>query len=390
MLAQEDPALKQMLAQEDQPSPDADGNTEQFSFHTSPANTQDQFLTAEDRITMTEEEILDNTCDPQMTITSTELFGGGNTLTLQEGQHERHQGEESQVYVELLEKPTPDLQMVDAIVNDADKVGVDVDDNPWDDMSVDNNSTAGETATSNPGGETSTNLGGGFENDKAILATIQDELIRLGAMMTTLETNQSNLLTRFLELDTKPPPVKTTEHSDPVAAYIDALTETTTHEPCANTAIAAMTDYEASKMAMTWPEQPEVIREIFKRQNMNQTKASTMMPKNRGDQAQWIQLMRRLNETVDDKYNETTTVIKIKTHLYNEDSVTFRPLRLTPVDKPLDQSQKYEQTSVETKPHTNRVFIQDTFHYLTITQTDISISMLDEYDAHPRIAVGKK
>jgi hypothetical protein len=48
-------------------------------------------------------------------------------------------------------------------------------------MSVDNNSTAGETATSNPGGETSTNLGGGFENGKAILATIQDELIRFGS-----------------------------------------------------------------------------------------------------------------------------------------------------------------------------------------------------------------
>ena len=86
--------------------------------------------------------------------------------------------------------------MVNAIVNDAAKIAVDVDDNPWDDMSVDNNSTAGETATSNPGGETSTNLGGGFENGKAILATIQDELIILGAKMTTLETNQSNLQTR--------------------------------------------------------------------------------------------------------------------------------------------------------------------------------------------------
>jgi hypothetical protein len=101
MLAQEDPALKQMLTQEDQSSPDADDNTEQFNPHTTPANTQDQFLTAEDRITMTEEEVLDITCNLQMTINPTELFRGGSTPTLQEGEHEHHQGEESQVYVEL-------------------------------------------------------------------------------------------------------------------------------------------------------------------------------------------------------------------------------------------------------------------------------------------------
>jgi hypothetical protein len=50
---------------------------------------------------------------------------------------------------------------------------------------------------------------------------------------------------------------------------------------------------------------------------------------------------------------------------------------------------------VEIKPHTNRAFNQDIFHYLTTTQgsdnlpPDISISKLDEHDTHPRIAVGK-
>jgi hypothetical protein len=206
-----------------------------------------------------------------------------------------------------------------------------------------------------------------------------------------------------LELDTKPLPVKTTKPSDPAVANDAALTETTTHEPgsiepCDNTAIAAMTDYEASKMAMTGPDQPEVIREIFKRQNMKQTKAPTMAPKTKEDQVQWIQLMWRSNEnklSVGDRYNETTTVIKIKTHLYNEDSVTFIPIRLVPINKPLDQSQKYERASVETKPHTNRAFIQDAFHYLTIIHgsdnlpPDFSMSQLDENNTHPRIAVGK-
>jgi hypothetical protein len=146
-----------------------------------------------------------------------------------------------------------------------------------------------------------------------------------------------------------------------------------------------MTNQEASKMARTGTDQPEVIRENIKRQNMKQTKAPTMMPKNREDQVQWIKLMRRLNETklsVDDRFNEPTTMIKIKTYLYNEDSVTFKSLRLVPIIKPLEQSHKYERASVGIKPHINRAFIQDIFHYLTITHDsdnlppDISISQL--------------
>jgi hypothetical protein len=78
-----------------------------------------------------------------------------------------------------------------------------------------------------------------------------------------------------------------------------------------------MTDYEASKMARTGTDLQEVIRELFKRQNMKQTKAPTMVPKTKEDQVQWIQLMRRSNIT-----NKTTTMMKINPHLYNEDSVT--------------------------------------------------------------------
>jgi hypothetical protein len=381
---------------------------------------------------MTEAKVLDSTSDLQMTITSTELFRGGGAPTLQEGQHGHHQREEGLVYVKPLGKPAPAPQMVDATVNDAAKVAADMNDNPLDGISAGNNSTVDETATTTPVEETSTNLGGGSGNDKTVLATIQDELIKLGAKMTTLETNQSILLTRFSELDTKPLPVKTTKPSDPAVANDDALTETTTHEPgsiepCANAAIATMTNYEASKMARTGTDQPEVIREIFKRQNMKQTKAPTMMPKTKEEQVQWIQLIRRQNETklrVDDRYNEPTTMIKIKTYLYDEDSVTFKPLRLAPINKRLDQSQKYERASVEIKPHINRAFIQDTFHYFTITHgsdnlpPDIFISQLqsatkedntddiqentanddhdqksnptvDEDGTHPRIAVGQ-
>jgi hypothetical protein len=137
--------------------------------------------------------------------------------------------------------------------------------------------------------------------------------------------------------------------------------------------------------------------------------------------------MRRPKETklsVDDRYNKPNTMIKIKTHLYDEDSVTFKPLRLAPINKPLDKSQKYERASVEIEPHITRAFIQDTFHYLTITHgsdslpPDISISQrqsatkeddmddiqentanddhdqksnptVDENGTHPRIAVGE-
>jgi hypothetical protein len=87
---------------------------------------------------------------------------------------------------------------------------------------------------------------------------------------------------------------------------------------------------------------------------MKQTKAPTMVPKTKEDQVQWIQLMRRSNVT-----NETTTMMKINHYLYNEDSVAVEPIRLVPIDKHLDQSQKYKRASVEIKPHTNRAFIQD-------------------------------
>jgi hypothetical protein len=86
--------------------------------------------------------------------------------------------------------------------------------------------------------------------------------------------------------------------------------------------------------------------------------------------------------SVDDRYNEPTAMIEIKNHLYNVDSVTVKPLRLAPIYKPLDQSQKYEHASVEIKPHINRAFFQETFHFLTITHgsnklpPDSSISQL--------------
>jgi hypothetical protein len=85
--------------------------------------------------------------------------------------------------------------------------------------------------------------------------------------MTMLETDQSDLLTRFLELDTKPLPVKTTEPSEPALTNDGALTETHepgSIEPCADVAVATMTDYEASKMARTGTDHPEVLRENFK------------------------------------------------------------------------------------------------------------------------------
>jgi hypothetical protein len=235
---------------------------------------------------------------------------------LQEGQHGHHQGEESQVYVNLMGKLAPDLQLVDATVDDAADAAADMKDNPLDEISAGNNSTVEETAITTPGEATSTSPGDGFENDKIVLATIQDEIIKLGAKMMMLETNKSNFLTRFLELDAKPLSVKTTEPSEPAAANDGAWTETTTHEPgsiepCANAAIATMTNNEASKVARTGTNQQEVIREIIKRQNMKQTKATTMMPKNKEDQVQWIQLMRSSNETelsVDDRFDEPTTV----------------------------------------------------------------------------------
>jgi hypothetical protein len=392
-----------MLAKEDQLSPAAGESTEKVSLHTTPARTQNQLLPAEIQLPTTEEGVPDSTSDLQMTNTSTELSRGGGAPTLQGGQHDRHRRDEGQGYVRLLRTPDPTLQMADAPMNNAAKVDADVNDNPLDEINAGQNSTAEETDTTTPGEETSTNLGGGLGNDKTALATIQDELVKLRAKMIMLKTSQSNLLTRFLELDTKPLLVKTTEPSDPAIANGGALTETATHEPGSiehytNAAIATMTNHRASKVGETGTDHQEAIREILKRQNMKQTKAPTMVPKTKDDQVQSIQLIRRSNETqlsMDDRYNKTTTMIKIKTHLYNEDSVTFKPIRLVPINKPLDQSQKYKRASVEIQTHTARAFIRDISHYLTINHgpdslpPGISISQLDEYDTHPRIVVGK-
>jgi hypothetical protein len=209
----------------------------------------------ESQLPMTEEEVLDSTSDLQMTNTSTEIFRGGGAPTLQGGQHDRHQCDESQGYVRLLRKPDPTLQMADAPMNN-----VDVNDNPLDEINAGKSSTAEETDTTTPGEETSTNSGGGFGNNKTAIGTLQDELVKLRTKMIMLETSQSNLLTRFLELDTKPKPVKTTEPSDPAVANSGALTETATHEPGSiepytNAAIADMTNHEASEMRETGTDQ---------------------------------------------------------------------------------------------------------------------------------------
>jgi hypothetical protein len=389
-LTQEDPALEQMLAKEDQLSPAAGGSTEKASLHTMPARTQDQLLPAEIQLPKNEEQVPDSTFDLQTTNTSTEEFRGVGTTILQGGQHDRHQRDEGRGYVRLLRKPDPTIQMTGAPVNDATKVDEDMNDNPLDEINADLNSTVEETDTTTPGEETSTNLGGEFENDGTALATIPDEIVKLRAEMITLETSQFNLLTRFLELDTKPLPVKTTEPSDPDETDESTLTEKTTHEPGsieprAKAAFDIKTDYEASKMAKTGTDQPEVIREIIETQNMKQTKAPILMPKNRQDGVQWIQLRRESYETklsVEGKYSEPTTMINIMTNLHKEDSMTSEPLRLAPINKPLDQSQKYEQTAVEIEPHINRAIIKDTFHHFTITYDyenlppDISIPQL--------------
>ena len=104
------------------------------------------------------------------------------------------------------------------------------------------------------------NTGGGSEDDKTVLATMQDEIIKLRAKMMELETNQSTLLARLAELDAKPLSVGNAETSEPAvateAALIameettdndDALAGGTVHkpgsvEPCANAANASMTN----------------------------------------------------------------------------------------------------------------------------------------------------
>ena len=97
------------------------------------------------------------------------------------------------------------------------------------------------------------------------------------------------------------------------------------------------------------------------------------MPKNQADQVQWIQPMtRESNEiklSVHDKFYESTTMIRIRTCLYDEDSVTFKSLSLIPDNKPLDQSHKYGQATVGIKPHIGTAFIKDNFRYLTVVKS---------------------
>jgi hypothetical protein len=167
------------------------------------------------------------------------------------------------------------------------------------------------------------------------------------------------------------------------------MTEITTIEPRAKAALAAKTDHEASNMAKTGTDQPEIIRKIFEIQNMKQTKAPIMMPKNREDRVQWIQLGRESDEiklNVDIKYNEPATMINIMTYLNKEDSVTVEHPRRASVNKPLDQSRKYEQVSVGIKPHINRASIQDTFHHLSLpTSPSPSFSLSQRRKTHMRI-----
>jgi hypothetical protein len=391
----EDPALTQMLSQQGLPRPSAGGSTEKVYLYTIPARRQTQLMTEEGQLTITVEEVLDSTPNMQMTIISTELFRGGQVTTLQEVRSGYYQCGEGQVCANLVGKPGPALQTVDATVDDAVNAAADVDDNPLNEINAGNNRTVEEAAITTPEVEPSTNSGGGSGNYKTVLATIRDEIIKLGARMMMLETNQSYLLTRLLELDAKPLSVKTTEPSEPAAANDGARTEKTTQEPgsiepCANAAIADRTNYEASNVARTGTKQLEVIREITTRQNMKQPKASTLTPKNRTDQVQRIQPMTRgsneIKLSVRDRFHEPAAMIKIRICLFNEDSVTFKSLSLVPTNKPLDQSHKYEQTTVGIKPLISRAFIKDNFHHLTIIKSthgsdnlplNISISQLE-------------
>jgi hypothetical protein len=120
-----------------------------------------------------------------------------------------------------------------------------------------------------------------------------------------------------------------------------------------------------------------MIREIYKRQNIKQTKTPTMSPKTKEDRVQRIQLIRRSNKT-----NVITKMMKINPHLYSEDSVAVKPIRPAPIDEHLDQSQKYERASVGIKPHTFRTVIQDIFHCLTITE---DLAENEEYDDQPPV-----
>ena len=190
----EDP---QMLFQQGQPRPAAGGSTEKVCPYTIPARRQTQLLTEEGQLTITVEEVLDSTPNMQMTITSTELLKGGRVPTLQEGQRGHHQHEEGQVCANLVGKPGPALQTVDATVDDVADAAADVDDNPLNEINAGHNRTVEEATITTPEEEPSTNSGGEYGKDKTALAAIRDEIIELRARMMMLETNQSNLLTRL-------------------------------------------------------------------------------------------------------------------------------------------------------------------------------------------------
>jgi hypothetical protein len=139
--------------------------------------------------------------------------------------------------------------------------------------------------------------GGGSEDDKTVIETMQDEITKLRAKMMEMETNQSALLARMTELDTKPPSVGTAETSEPTVATeaaLIAVEETTDNDdaltgrtfaaipdpigqmsdgteapnmpesiaPGANA--ASKTNCKANKVARTSTDQPEVGKEIMR------------------------------------------------------------------------------------------------------------------------------
>jgi hypothetical protein len=83
--------------------------------------------------------------------------------------------------------------------------------------------------------------------------------------------------------------------------------------------------------------------------------------------------------SVYDRFYEPAAMIKIRTCLYNEDSVTFKSLSLVPINKPLDQSHKYEQATVGIKPHISRASIKNIFHYLTVIKSTHGSDNLPPY-----------
>ena len=67
-------------------------------------------------------------------------------------------------------------------------------------------------------------------------------------------------------------------------------------------------------------------------------------------------------------FYESTTMVEIRTSLYDEDIVTFKYISLAPNSMPLDHSNKYGQTTVDIKPHIRGAVIKDGFRYLTVVK----------------------